>query len=220
MTGAPSVSVIIPVLNGAATIGDTLAALQTQTGAPAGVQTLVVDNGSTDATAQIVRRFDVTLLEEAKRGPGAARNRGLRAAAGAVIAHLDADTIPARRWLTEIIAPFGDADVQLVGGRTLAFRPETAAERYVARAALFDAEATIARAVLPFVPSLNMAVRRDAALAIGGLGGRHGQRRGRRLLPPLATRLSVADGLSVEGSPFPPQPADRYGVAAPGARLW
>lgn len=161
------VSVVIPVRNGAATIRDTLAAVVRQTHAPAEI--VVVDNGSEDATCEIVRSFaGVTLLHEATRGPAAARNCGLRHARAGIVAHLDADTLPTRRWLGALIAPFADPDVTLAVGRTLCFAPRTPVERYIAGAGLYESERAIARPPFPFAPSLNMAVRRDAALAAGG----------------------------------------------------
>lgn len=163
-----NVSVVIPVLNGASTIGDTLRALAAQAGAPADREIIVVDNGSTDDTRGIVRQFDVTLLEEPKRGPAAARNCGLGAAGGDVIAHLDADTLPTRRWLAELVAPFADPTVHLAAGETLNYRTDTALDRYYARSGLFDTKGNISRVVMPFAASGNMAVRRASALAIDG----------------------------------------------------
>ena len=168
MNGPPSVSVVIPVLDGASTVGDTLRALLAQSGAPADREVIVVDNGSTDGTPDVVRQFDVTLLEESRRGPAAARNRGLRAARGEVIAHLDADTLPTRRWLAEITAPFADPMVHLAAGETVNFRSDSALDRYYARSGLFDSKSNIHREVMPFAASGNMAVRRSSALAIDG----------------------------------------------------
>ena len=168
MNAAPSVSVVIPVLDGAATIGDTLTAVLHQAPSSFTAEILVVDNGSTDDTRAVVGKFPVALLTEETPGPAAARNRGLHAARGAVIAHLDADTLPTRRWLAEIAAPFADPSVTQVAGRMLAYRPSTAAECYYARRFL-DCEAANANAEgLPFAAAANMAMRRDAALAVGG----------------------------------------------------
>lgn len=168
MTALPSVSVVIPVLNGADTIGDTLAGLTHQTAYPGETEILVVDNGSNDGTAAVVRNFPVTLLCEPKRGPSAARNRGLYAARGEVVAYLDADTLPTRRWLAEIAAPFMERETLLVAGRLMGYRPETTAEKFYARFYV-DREQEDARALtFPFAPSANMAVRREAAIAIGG----------------------------------------------------
>lgn len=163
-----SISVIIPVLNGAKTIAGTLGALATQAGVPAQTEIIVVDNGSTDDTREVVQQFDVTLLDEQKRGPSAARNRGLHAATGNVIAHLDADTMPTRNWLAELTGAFDDPGVVIAGGRVLGYPPRTAAERFMTAHGIWEPENNIFRPVFPFVPSLNLAVRRDAALAVGG----------------------------------------------------
>lgn len=162
------VSIVIPVLNGAATIGDTLCSLFAQASKTPDFEIVVVDNGSGDDTREIVRRFDVTLLEEAVRGPAAARNRGLQHARGEIVAHCDADTVVTRRWLAELIAPLADPSVALVAGQSLGYRPETGAERYAAASGIWDAERATTRDPFPFVASLNMAVRRADALAAGG----------------------------------------------------
>jgi glycosyltransferase involved in cell wall biosynthesis len=164
----PSANIVVPVFNGAATIADMLAAVVGQAVKPDRTEIIVVDNGSTDATREIVRRFDVTLLEEPRRGPSAARNRGLRHATGDVVVHLDADTVPTRRWLAEIVAPFRDPETILVAGKSLGFPCATPAGRYLSRFQLYDAEKNIARAVLPFAASMNLAVRRSAAHSVGG----------------------------------------------------
>ncbi len=75
----PLFSVIIPAYNRAALIGRTLDSVLAQPGEPAEV--IVVDDGSTDGTPAVVERYGarVTLLRQANRGPGAARNLALRA---------------------------------------------------------------------------------------------------------------------------------------------
>jgi glycosyltransferase involved in cell wall biosynthesis len=163
-----SVSVVIPVLNGEATIGELLAALRAQRDVPSATEVIVVDNGSTDATREIVRDVGVKLLEEPVPGPSAARNCGLRDTHADIVAYLDADTLPTRRWLTELVAPFAAPTVRIVAGRTLTYRPRTGAERYVAASGLWEVERALQREPFAFAPSGNMAVRRDAALAIGG----------------------------------------------------
>lgn len=164
-----TVSVIVPAYNAAPTIGAMLNAVVHQVDAPSNLEIIVVDNGSTDGTPDVVRRFSgVTLLAESKRGPSAARNRGLHHAIGDIIVHLDADTVPTRTWLGNLIAPFCKPEVVLAAGRTLTFHPTTAVERYIAGAGLYETDRAISRLPFPFVPSLNMAVRRSAALKVGG----------------------------------------------------
>ncbi|MGI9044887.1 MAG: glycosyltransferase [Gemmatimonadaceae bacterium] len=165
----PSVSVVVPVFNGAETIGDMLQALVTQSPVPEDMEIIVVDNGSTDGTAEIVSRFpQVLLLTESRRGPSAARNRGLRAARHELVLHCDADTLPSRRWVWELARCLAGTDAHIAAGKTLSYPPTTAAERYIGRAQMYEAEFNIARPVMPFAASMNMAVRRDSALEIRG----------------------------------------------------
>jgi glycosyltransferase involved in cell wall biosynthesis len=162
-----SASVIIPALNAERTLGETLKALSLQIAAPPH-EVIVVDNGSDDATAQIARSFGATVVQETTRGPAAARNRGLTIASGSIIAHLDADTVPSRQWLSRICAPFDSGHVILVAGNTVCYPPATAAERYAQAIGLHTAARTLMRTCFRFAPSLNMAVRRSAAVRVGG----------------------------------------------------
>lgn len=89
----PLVSVIIPAYNAGRFIGETLASVLAQTYREREI--IVVDDGSTDDTAERVRAYGpaVRCIRIDNAGPGAARNAGLRAAAGAHIAFLDADDL-------------------------------------------------------------------------------------------------------------------------------
>ncbi len=98
------VSVVIPAYNAADTIGEQLAALTTESYAGTW-EILVSDNGSTDATAQIVHewaeRFPRIRLIDGSNGRGAsvARNAGARAARGVRLLFCDSDDIIARGWI-------------------------------------------------------------------------------------------------------------------------
>ncbi|MEA2268531.1 MAG: hypothetical protein QOC64_1141, partial [Solirubrobacteraceae bacterium] len=89
--GEPSVSAVIPVFNGEAFVADAVDSVLGQTHAPA--ECIVVDDGSTDATAEVVARFGdaVRLIRQRNAGVSAARNRGAAAATGRYVAFLDAD---------------------------------------------------------------------------------------------------------------------------------
>jgi len=79
---------------------------------------IMVDNNSTDASASIVAEYpDIQLIAETKQGAYAARNRGLRAASGDLIAFTDPDCIPASNWLEEIAAFMDGSQAGIVIGR-------------------------------------------------------------------------------------------------------
>jgi glycosyltransferase involved in cell wall biosynthesis len=94
------VDVIIPCHNAARYLGEALESVLRQT--HAATTALVIDDGSTDGTADIARGFGnrVTVLRQAKSGVSAARNRGIDAARGDCVALLDADD----RWHPEKVA--------------------------------------------------------------------------------------------------------------------
>ena len=164
-----TISVVIPVLNGAHTIGATLDALAKQATGSRCLETIVVDNGSTDGTQAVVATFPgVRLLSETIRGAAAARNRGLFSTTSDVVAFCDADTIPTRRWLGEMHAAFADPEVMLAAGQIACYPPKTPAERYLAACGVYDVERAVRRPVFPLAPSGNMAVRRHAAIAVNG----------------------------------------------------
>lgn len=101
------ISVIMPVLNSAATLRRCLTALQREVSAYEACEVICVDNGSTDESIGILRAFpDVEILEEPQPGAYAARNRGVRAARGDLLAFTDPDCIVAPGWLQAIDEAF------------------------------------------------------------------------------------------------------------------
>ena len=89
------ISVIVPAFNAAVTVEQTLESIRAQT--HANLQILVVDDGSCDGTADVVRRLAadprVQLIRQPNAGVAAARNRGLEAAQGDLVALCDADDL-------------------------------------------------------------------------------------------------------------------------------
>lgn len=164
----PLVSVIIPVRNGAATIGHTLDALQTQAGLPGPFEIIVVDNGSTDQTAALVAARGITVLHQPKPGPSAARNLGAAQARAPILVFTDCDTVPTRRWLAGLHGAFSDPAVMLATSTIESWQPATAAERYVAAHKLFSVEYTANNPNNPFAYGMNFAIRRQALAEVGG----------------------------------------------------
>jgi cellulose synthase/poly-beta-1,6-N-acetylglucosamine synthase-like glycosyltransferase len=123
-TPTPSASVIVPVYNGADTIAACLESLVNQAYPSDAYEIIVVENGSTDETTQIVQAeagpYPVRLLHSAQRGPAAARNLGLATSEADIVAFTDADCTPAADWLAELVKPYADPEIGGVGGQILA----------------------------------------------------------------------------------------------------
>jgi glycosyltransferase involved in cell wall biosynthesis len=129
----PFVTVVVPVRNGEEMIGDCISSLLASDYPEDRREILVVDNGSTDGTAEIIRRHPVTYLHEARRGVSNARNRGIDEGRGEVYAFIDGDCVADPSWLTEIARPFADPAVGCVAGELLHHEGDTLAERQAAR---------------------------------------------------------------------------------------
>ena len=97
MTHGPSISVVIPARNDAIALEGCLQALQYQSLAP--LEVVVVDNASSDATAEVARRYGARVLVEEQVGIPQAAAAGYDSARGDVIARLDADSRPGAGWL-------------------------------------------------------------------------------------------------------------------------
>ncbi len=117
MTDKPTISIIIPCRNDARYIGEVLAALTRQTYPSDCMEILVVDNGSTDNSEEVIRQYPVQRLKEEKPSAYRARNRALAAAKGDYILFLDADTVPADCWADELVHTALQHRSNLVGGR-------------------------------------------------------------------------------------------------------
>lgn len=115
----PRFSVVVPLYNKQAHVGDTLASIAGQSHPP--LEVIVVDDGSTDNSVAVVRRANVPglrLIEQANAGAGAARNRGVSEASGEWIAFVDADDL----WLPDhlatlasLVRAYPEADVVSAG---------------------------------------------------------------------------------------------------------
>jgi glycosyltransferase involved in cell wall biosynthesis len=118
VSAVPFVSVVIPVHNGAATLGEVLDGLGAQTYPGDRFEVIVVDNRSTDASAEVAASRGATVLrEDDVQSAAAARNRGIAAARGDVVAFLDADCTQGPDWLAEGVRALEEAGADLAGGR-------------------------------------------------------------------------------------------------------
>jgi cellulose synthase/poly-beta-1,6-N-acetylglucosamine synthase-like glycosyltransferase len=196
VTGAPSdlphVSVIVPVRDGESTIADCLDSILATDYPADRREIVVVDNGSSDGTAALIRARPVRYLQEGKRGVSNARNRGIAESEGEILAFVDSDCLVEPQWLTELVRPFEDPEVGSVAGDLQHVPPTSAAERQAAR--MLGNWQRFAFTSNPAYPiTANAAYRRDVLDRIGRfdphmtraqdveLGLRFQERSGRRL---------------------------------------
>lgn len=127
------VSVIIPLHNAAGPIVDLLLALLRQTRTPDEI--LVVDDGSTDGSRQVVRdwmaehpELNIILIRQKNLGPAAARNRGTVESQGDFLVFVDSDCLPLPDWLEKMVKAFDDPQVVGVQGAYRCDQPELIAQ--------------------------------------------------------------------------------------------
>jgi glycosyltransferase involved in cell wall biosynthesis len=167
----PRFSVVIPAFNAESTIAETVRAVITQPLARDLFECVVVDDGSSDRTAEVAERAGAVVVRLPKnQGPSAARNAGIERARGQWIAFTDADCVPSRRWLTAFLAAAETADpgTLALAGKTIGLESKTPAARFMDLVGALDAEAYLRHETMPWVPSCNLAYRRADLLAAGG----------------------------------------------------
>lgn len=162
----PFVSVVVSVRNGEATIDGCISSLLAGDYPEDRREILVVDNGSTDRTAEAIRARPVTYVFEPERGVSNARNRGIEASAGEIVALLDGDCVVVPAWLREIAAPFEDPAVGCVAGELENLPPRSAAERQ-AEKMLGHWQRYAVNSQPPYAVTANAAFRREVFDQIG-----------------------------------------------------
>ena len=167
---APRISVVICTYNGARTLGETCAAVARLDYPNAEV--IVVDDGSTDASAAIAAGYGFQVISTHNEGLSSARNRGLEAATGEIVAFLDDDAAPDPHWLTYIAGAFMRSDVVAAGGPNLPVAGDGAIADAVAAAPGNPIHVLISDREAEHIPGCNAAFRVDALRAIGGFDPR------------------------------------------------
>lgn len=115
---APAIAVVVPTYNRAPSLARLLDAIDPDEVAALGAEIVVVDDGSSDGTADVVAAssLPVHLVRQANQGPAAARNAGWRAATAPIVVFVDDDCVPQPGWLTDHAAAFDDERIAGAGG--------------------------------------------------------------------------------------------------------
>ena len=166
----PSVSVVVCTHNGQRTLDECLARV---TGlCYPDYEVIVVNDGSSEACAAIAHLHDVTLIETEHCGLGHARNRGIAAAQGEIVAFLDDDAYPDSDWLHYIAAQLRANGHAGVGGPNIPPEDDGFVAECVAAAPGGPIHVLVSDREAEHVPGCNMAFRKDVLEEVGGFDGR------------------------------------------------
>ena len=168
---APRVSVVVCTYNGGRTLDGCLRSLRALD--YPNYEVVVVDDGSTDDTREILGRFpEVRAVRQENRGLGVARNVGLRESGGEVVAYTDSDCVADPGWLTCLVHQLRRSGAEGVGGPNLT--PEDGwLSACVAASPGQPTHVLEGDEEAEHVPGCNMAFRREALEAIGGFDPRY-----------------------------------------------
>ena len=166
----PRISVVVCTYNGARTLPETCSALAALDYPD--VEVIVVDDGSTDDSAAIAARFGFRVISTENQGLSAARNVGMHAATGEIVAYVDDDAMPDPHWLTYLAAAFQSHDWVAVGGPNLPVPGDGVVADAVAAAPGNPSHVLYDDRSAEHIPGCNSAFRRDALLEIGGFDPR------------------------------------------------
>ena len=162
----PRVSVVICSYNGVATIGQTIEHCL-QLDYP-DYEIIVVNDGSTNGVGRIAAGFPVHLIEQQNLGLSAARNAGLHAATGDIVAYIDDDAYPDPHWLGYLVrAMLKGENVVGAGGPNLAVPEDGEVAECVAHAPGGPTHVLLSDTIAEHIPGCNMAFFRQKLLDIG-----------------------------------------------------
>ncbi|MDP2315293.1 MAG: glycosyltransferase [Pseudomonadota bacterium] len=167
----PRISVVVCTYNGARTLKDCLDGLLALDYPDHEV--IVVDDGSTDHTAAIAAGYPFRLIRTTNHGLSSARNTGLAAATGTIVAYTDDDARPDPHWLTYLAATFRETDHAAVGGPNLPPPEDGAIADCVANAPGGPVHVLLTDELAEHIPGCNMAFRVEHLRAIGGFDIRY-----------------------------------------------
>lgn len=167
MQTKPLVSFIIPVLNGERYLARCLAAIRQQRWSEEDYEVLILDNGSTDRTHQLIRDAGFTFHLLPTVNVSTLRNYGTRLAHGAYLAFVDADVELSSDWLQQALASFTDRHI-VASGCFPGIPHDATWVQHAWDLHQRGQQPMTTPAPTPWLPSMNLMVRCEAFLAVSG----------------------------------------------------
>ena len=162
----PRVSVVVCTYNGARTLRRCLEDIEALDYPD--YEVIVVDDGSTDGSAAIAAEQDCRLISTENKGLASARNSGLEAATGEIVAYVDDDAHPDRDWLRYLVAALEDGEFDGIGGPNLPPHDDGPVAECVAESPGGPIHVLLSDREAEHIPGCNMAFRKRALEGIGG----------------------------------------------------
>ena len=167
----PRISVVVCSYNGSRTLRDCLEGLQRLQYPD--FEVIVVDDGSKDATPEIARQYRCRLIRTENRGLSSARNTGMEAATGEIVAYTDDDARPDPHWLYYLADAYRRTTDAGVGGPNIVPPGDGWIAQCVAASPGGPAHVLLSDQEAEHIPGCNMSFRKSALQAIGGFDVRY-----------------------------------------------
>jgi glycosyltransferase involved in cell wall biosynthesis len=167
------VSVVVITKNNAETVGEGIASLLDQTFPKDKYEILVVDGHSNDGTDEIVKKYAkgnslLKLLYESHGTMGYARNVGVSASKGDIIAFTDGDAVTPKDWIEKIVRAFDDNQLTALGGFDVLVSSGKSGESTRIMDSWRRLKKTSGIKAIPCIKTVNFAIKRKALLSCGG----------------------------------------------------
>jgi GT2 family glycosyltransferase len=166
----PPVSVVVCSHNGERTLGDCLDGLEALEYPD--FEVIVVDDGSTDGTAAIATQHGFRVITTRHQGLASARNTGLSAATGEIVAYIDDDARPDPDWLTFLATSFLTTSHVGIGGPNVEYPGDGEVAECVAKAPGGPVHVLVSDTEAEHLPGCNCAFRKAALEGVGGFDTR------------------------------------------------
>jgi cellulose synthase/poly-beta-1,6-N-acetylglucosamine synthase-like glycosyltransferase len=167
----PLVSVVVCCYNAARTLNECLESLM-RLHYP-NCEIIVVDDGSTDATHSIAQRYNVHCIRVANGGLSQARNLGIQAARGEIVAFIDSDAYADPDWLYYMVSALDENGASAVGGPNLSPPQDGFVAQCVDQAPGNPTCVLVDNERAEHIPGCNMAFRKEAFQAVGLFDANH-----------------------------------------------